>query len=90
MDYYGSIGNDAKFTLKDRKGKKLAKVGGKTKRLYPFTPKNPSRFEYPSYNAITVNGITDIIEHKRMEPIFYVTDDPAVWKALSNVSAPKP
>jgi len=37
---------------------------------------------YPSYEVITLNGITDIIEHRRMEPIFYVTDDPAVWKEL--------
>ena len=37
---------------------------------------------YPAYEVITVNGITDIIEHRKMEPIFYVTDDPAVWKEL--------
>jgi hypothetical protein len=37
---------------------------------------------YPSYEIITVNGITEIIEHRKMEPIFYITDDPAVWKEL--------
>ena len=30
----------------------------------------------------TVNGITDIIEFRKMEPVFYMTDDPAVWKEL--------
>jgi hypothetical protein len=56
----------------------LAKVSGKTKDLRP----ERRRFDYPAYAAITVNGVTDIIEHRRMESIFYVTDDPAVWKEL--------
>jgi hypothetical protein len=56
----------------------LAKVSGKTKDLRP--ERQP--FHYPRYVAITVNGVTDIIEHRTMEPIFYVTDDPAVWKEL--------
>jgi hypothetical protein len=37
---------------------------------------------YPSYELITVNGIIEITEHRKMEPIFYITDDPAVWKEL--------
>ena len=37
---------------------------------------------YPAYEIITVNGITDVIEHRKMEPIFYITDDLAVWKEL--------
>jgi hypothetical protein len=37
---------------------------------------------YPSYELITVNGIIEIIEHRKMEPVFYITDDPAVWKEL--------
>jgi hypothetical protein len=79
MNYYSMpIVDDAQFILKDRKGKVLAKVSGKTKDLRP--KRQP--FDYPAYVAITVNGETDIIEHKRMEPIFYVTDDPAVWKEL--------
>ncbi len=35
---------------------------------------------YPKYYVVTVNGVADIIEHRKMEPIFYVTDDPAIWK----------
>ena len=36
----------------------------------------------PAYEIITVNGITEIIEYRKMEPVFYITDDPAVWKEL--------
>ena len=37
---------------------------------------------YPSYEIIRVNGIIDVIEYRKMEPIFYTTDDPAVWNEL--------
>jgi len=37
---------------------------------------------YPAYIVATVNDIPDIIEFRRMEPVFYMTDDPAVWKEL--------
>ena len=37
---------------------------------------------YGKTRVITVNGITDVIEHRKPEPIFYVMDDPAVWKEL--------
>jgi len=90
LDYYSFR---AKFTLKDKKGKKLAKVSGKMKGRYPQQLKNPSQgFDpgYPAYEVITVNGTTDIIEHRRMEPIFYVADDPAVWKELLGVRASNP
>ena len=35
---------------------------------------------YPRYKVVTINGVTDIIELRKMEPVFYMTDDPAVWK----------
>ena len=37
---------------------------------------------YPSYMIIKINGITDIVELRKMEPFFYMTDDPAVWEEL--------
>jgi len=48
------------------------------KELPPGFPKG-----YPKYYAVTVNGVTDIIEHRKMEPVFYVTDDPMIWKEVS-------
>ena len=30
---------------------------------------------YPGYVVASVNGIDEVIEHKAMEPIFYVSDD---------------
>ena len=69
---------DAKFITRDRKGKKLGEVNGKTK--------HPSYL--PFYDEIVaVNGLAEIIafkpysEHENMEPngipvaLFYVIDD---------------
>jgi hypothetical protein len=38
--------------------------------------------DYPRYKVVTINGVTDIIELRKMEPVFYMTDDPAVWENL--------
>jgi hypothetical protein len=78
-------GRNTVFILRDAKGQVRTKVRGKTRGLGPSQLKRPPQgfpSGYPSYEVITVNGITDIIEHRKMEPIFYVTDDLAVWKEL--------
>lgn len=75
-----AMGWDTTFILKDPRGQIRTKVYGKERDLEP--PPRGFPPSYPSYSVITVNGITDIIEHRKMEPIFYVTDDPAIWKKL--------
>jgi hypothetical protein len=86
MSYYSKPwGGSATFILRDTKGQIRTKVAGKVKGLEPFQLKHPPPAfppGYPSYSVITVNGITEIIEHRKPEPIFYITDDPAVWKEL--------
>lgn len=86
MSYYiMPWGRSATFTVRDTKGQILEKVEGKDKGLEPLQLKHPPPGfppGYPAYEVITVNGITEIIEHRKMEPIFYITDDPAVWKEL--------
>jgi len=86
MSYYTAPwGRSATFKLKDTKGKVLTKVYGKSRGLGPNQLKHPPPGfppGSPAYEVITVNGITDIIEHRKPEPIFYITDDPAVWKEM--------
>jgi hypothetical protein len=38
---------------------------------------------YPSFVNVTINGITEIIEHKKMEPIFYISNEETVKKVMS-------
>jgi hypothetical protein len=86
MSLYGSLwGSDVKIILQDTKGQTLTKVYGTEKgRGTLYLKHSPPGFPpgCPAYEVITVNGITEIIEHKKPEPIFYITDDPAVWKEL--------
>jgi len=92
MDYYiDSSGQTAKFTLLNRKtGARMDKVEGKLKGPQPLTlsnsqPGGPSG--YPSYEVITARGITEVIEHRRAEPIFYIDDDAAVRSQLGVATA---
>lgn len=86
MSYYVMPwGGRTVFILRDAKGQARTKARGKNRGLGPSELKHPPQgfpSGYPAYEVITVNGTTDIIEHRKMEPIFYVTDDPAVWKEL--------
>ncbi len=84
MSYYiRPWGNSAQFTLQNKNGQVIIKEDGKVTCKEPFKLKSSpqqSSSGYPTYEPITINGITEIIEHRRMEPIFYVTDNPGVWK----------
>lgn len=86
ISYYDSLwGSDVKVTIQDEKKQTLTNVYGTAKGRGPLYLKHPPQgfpSGYPAYYVITVNGITDIVEHRKPEPIFYLTDDPAVWKEL--------
>jgi hypothetical protein len=86
MSYYVKPwGSSATFVLRDTKGQIRTKVHGKMKGSEPFQLKHPPQGfppGYPAYEVITVDGTAEIIEHRKPEPIFYITDDPAVWKEL--------
>ena len=86
MDYWvGPVGRTATFTLRDRQGHRVARVVGKLRGNEPLSlvpHGRTGRIPYPSYEVITANGITEVIEHRRMEPIFYITDDRTVRRKL--------
>ena len=75
------------FTLRDKSGRtinviKASRLGGYDS---PKQLKNPPLgfpADYPSYEVLVSHGVVDIIEHRRMEPIFYTTDNPAVWAEI--------
>jgi hypothetical protein len=90
MDYHSTFdGGEYIFKLYDKKKiLKLQKITLTTEEQPTIRTKElsnpPTGFPvgYPAYNVVTVNGITDIVERRRMEPVFYMTDDPAIWKEL--------
>jgi len=86
LDYYtSSTRNNATFILYDSHKRKLKKVSGTGREGGPLTLKSPAPGYppgYPMYEVITVNGVTDVVEHRAMEPIFYMTDDPSVREEI--------
>jgi hypothetical protein len=82
MDYYvRSYGREAVFYLIDSDGRTLTKKRGTQLGLQPLIAKS-SVGGYPSYEIITVDGVTDLIEHRVPEPVFYICDDPNVREEL--------
>lgn len=94
MNYYVKPwGRTVTFIVRDTNGKILTRVDGKLRGSEPFQLKNPPQGfppGCPAYEVITVNGITDIVEHRKMEPVFNMTDDTAVWKELMGVQHSPP
>jgi len=90
--YVTPWGRSATFILQDTKGQIRTKVYGKARGLGPNQLKHPPPGfppGYPVYEVITVNGITEIIEYRKPEPTFYISDDPAVWKELGSIAKVK-
>lgn len=56
----------------------MEKVG--TDRWHPLTKQRG--YEYPHYVIVSVDNIEEIFEHKKMEPVVYITDDPKVTSVL--------
>ncbi|MEO6968518.1 MAG: hypothetical protein ABI132_08750 [Rhodanobacteraceae bacterium] len=89
MDYHtypDRNGNNTRFFVRSGKGGKTIEMRGRVRDLEPLVMKNAHDEiggPYPAYSVITVNGVTDVVEHRHMEPVFYMTDDPAVWKAFN-------
>ena len=80
LDYYVTpLGGRAKFILRDSRKQAIGKQYGNTPCTEPLRLKN-ARLLDATYEPVTVDGVTEIMEHRQMEPGFYVTDDPAVWK----------
>ena len=87
MDTYIVPIEKSVFKLRDNDGRTLSTITASRlgRYLYPKELKNPpSGFPkgYPAYEILVADGVVDIVEHRRMQPIFYMTDDPAVWQEL--------
>jgi len=39
---------------------------------------------HPSFHIINVDGKQELVEHKKMEPVFYISDDPTMRRALES------
>ena len=74
----------AKFILRDKSGREIGMVVGRIKGtpLHLRTPPQGYESGYPHYILIVINGVTEIMEHRRPDDILYVTDDPGIREEL--------
>jgi hypothetical protein len=83
--YIDRNGRTATFELRNRDdGSVLAKIEGDDRGLHPVSAKDtePAPFEYPIYEVISVGAITEVVEHRRAEAVFYIVDDPSILRGL--------
>ena len=82
VDYY-TLGQ-AKFILRDKNGREIGRVTGHTEGnpLHLRTPPQGYEPGYPHYILIVINGVTEIMEHRRPDDILYLTDDPGIRDEL--------
>ena len=89
MNYYVTpSGRASTFVLQDSKGTILKKLHGSEACDKPFELKNPIQgypSGYPAYELVTVNGTTEVIEHRKMEPVFYISDDAAIKNQYATI-----
>jgi hypothetical protein len=92
MTYYislfGQNRRSALFTLKTKDGRVVSQTHGVVHGDHPLTLEtSPSNgpTPYPRFEIITVNGITDVIEHRKLGDVFYVNDSADVRKRLGVV-----
>jgi hypothetical protein len=53
---------------------------------YSWAKEDWAKRQYPYFNLITIDGKTEVILHKKMKPIFYVTDQQAIINAMESAN----
>lgn len=88
MSYYvRPSGRKAVFVLRDINNRTLEKLTGEQQGVEPIKLKQHKEgypTNRPLYEIITVDGKTDIIEHRVRGPVFHMLNNPDVWEELMN------
>lgn len=86
LNYYiRPSGRKAVFILRDGNNRVLDKVTGVQQGVEPIKLKQQKKGyprNRPLYEVVTIEGKTDIVEHRVRGPVFHMADDPNVWKEL--------
>jgi hypothetical protein len=86
MDYWtGPTGRTATVTVRRLSGGNIDSVVAALRGSEPLSvPSVPSDapHQYPIYEVLTAKGQSEVIEHRRMEPLFFICDDPVVKRQL--------
>jgi len=87
LTYYTSGPADIDLVdIRDGKSKRLIRVKGEHwnhPEYWKWAKQDWPKRSHPHFVVFKVNGLTEIIEHRRMEPLFYISDEAAVQSAIS-------
>ena len=82
VEYYSSP-DSVRVIIRDPSGHTVFDKQDKFQ-WHPFADKEHPAAHYPSYVVVSFDGISDILEQRRLEPLLYLTGDKRVWDALKN------
>ena len=84
--------DDAILEVQDRGGRVLRSVRGQAC-WHPIMQNKKNKYGgfdsdvYPRYRYIKANGIAEVIEHRRMEPVFRISDDADLRRTASDAKS---
>ena len=81
MDIDVLTGNKVTVRLRDGGGTVVAKKTG-TIRPHPSSVAN--NYAFPIRQIVSVDGVSEIIEQRERGPMLYISDDPALRRAMSD------
>jgi hypothetical protein len=85
VQLYYYTGREVEVSLLTRNGRTIQRVSGLLSGHRPLTL-HPSDDPYtdPAFEFITINGVSELIEHPGRCSIFRINDDPKIWAALGH------
>jgi hypothetical protein len=87
LTYYSMGAADIElFDIRGEKPKSLKEIRGENHHhpaYWEWAQLDWPKRSHPGFVVINVKGVTEIIEHKKMEPLFYISDEAAVQRTIS-------
>ena len=81
VEYYSSP-QSVRVIIYDRSGRKVFDKQDKF-HWHPADDKEHPAAQYPNYVVVSFDGVEDILEQRRPEPLLYLTDDKRLWDAIT-------
>lgn len=76
----GTGSRKAEFLLMDSNGKRLQRVVGDFRGIRPY--KLDERAPRPVYEVVTVAGVSELVEFRKREPVFHISDDQQLFEQI--------
>jgi hypothetical protein len=87
MDSWSGPGSRTKtFTLLDKTGNRLDRVVGDAAGNEPIKLSISEYPSYPSFEFVTVRGISEVVEYREMGPVVLINRDPKVRAQVEKIA----